>query len=179
LRAVPRTESIAVNESLERNMPSDSTVPWREIVARSLDWQEAHATFDAAVADLLPRQRGVRPEGFPHSAWELLEHIRIAQEDLADFMESPDYQAPKWPDDYWPTSPAPPSESAWEESIAAVKRDRQRLKDIAMRPDLDLTARIPWGDGQTRLRTILVAVDHTAYHVGQLVAVRRLIGAWG
>ncbi len=160
-------------------MVTDPMTPWRDIVARSLDWQEAHATFDAAVADLSPGLRGVRPDGFPHSAWELVEHIRIAQEDLADFMESPAYQAPKWPDDYWPPSPVPPSESAWERSIDAVRRDRQRLKDFALRPGFDLTAPIPWGDGQTYLRTILVAVDHAAYHVGQVVAVRRLIGAWG
>lgn len=160
-------------------MVTDPMTPWRDIVARSLDWQEAHATFDAAVADLSPGLRGVRPDGFPHSAWELVEHIRIAQEDLADFMESPAYQAPKWPDDYWPPSPVPPSESAWAHSIDAVRRDRQRLKDIALRPGFDLTAPIPWGDGQTYLRTILVAVDHAAYHVGQVVAVRRLIGAWG
>ena len=159
-------------------MTSDWTIAWREIVARSLDWQEAHATFDAAVADLAGPLRGRRPTGFPHSVWELVEHIRIAQEDLADFMESASYRHIKWPDDYWPVSPEPASDEAWQASIAAVLHDRQRLKDIAMHPSLDLTARIPWGDGQTYLRTILVAVDHTAYHVGQIIVARRLLGAW-
>lgn len=159
-------------------MVTDPTFPWRDIVARSLDWQEAHATFDAAVAGLPADLRGRRPEGFPHSAWELVEHIRIAQEDLADFMESADYPHLKWPDEYWPSDPSPPSAVAWDASIAAVLRDRQRLKDVAMRPNLDLAGRIPWGDGQTYLRTILVAVDHTAYHVGQIIAVRCLLGAW-
>ena len=150
----------------------------RAIVAKSLDWQEAHATFDAAVADLAPDLRGMRPGNFPHSCWELLEHIRIAQEDLADFMERADYHQYKWPDEYWPSNPAPPSEKAWDDSIAAVLRDREHLKEITMRESIDLTAKIPWGNGQTYLRTILVAVDHTAYHVGQILAVRKLLGAW-
>ena len=150
----------------------------REIVARSLSWEEAHATFDKAVANLAVDLRGKRPADFPHSCWELLEHIRIAQEDLADFMERADYHQYKWPDEYWPSNPAPPSEKAWDDSIAAVLRDREHLKEITMRESIDLTAKIPWGNGQTYLRTILVAVDHTAYHVGQILAVRKLLGAW-
>lgn len=159
-------------------MTTDTMKAVRAIVASSLDWQEAHATFDAAVADFPSGLRGRRPDGFPHSAWELMEHIRIAQEDLADFMEDANYRVMKWPDDYWPATPAPASGKAWEESIAVVRRDRDRIKEIAMRPTIDLTAKIPWGTGQTYLRTILVAVDHTAYHVGQVIAVRRLLGAW-
>lgn len=159
-------------------MTTDTMKAVRAIVASSLDWQEAHATFDAAVADFPSGLRGRRPDGFPHSAWELIEHIRIAQEDLADFMEDANYRVMKWPDDYWPVTPAPASGKVWEESIAVVRRDRDRIKEIAMRPTIDLTAKIPWGTGQTYLRTILVAVDHTAYHVGQVIAVRRLLGAW-
>jgi uncharacterized damage-inducible protein DinB len=150
---------------------------WRSIVASSLDWGEAHATFDHAVADLPDDQRGRRPEGFPHSPWELVEHIRLTQADLLDFLSNADYTAPKWPEDYWPSAPAP-SGRAWEESIAAVRQDRESIKQLALREDIDLTERIPWGEGQTFLRTILVAVDHTSYHVGQLIAVRRLLGAW-
>jgi uncharacterized damage-inducible protein DinB len=161
-----------------KTMATDPMHAVRTIVASSLDWQEARATFDAAVANFPPELRGRRPEGFPHSAWELVEHIRIAQEDLADFMERADYHQLKWPDEYWPTSPEPPSADAWDKSIAAVLRDREHLKEIAMRPATDLAAKIPWGTGQTYLRTILVAVDHAAYHVGQLIAVRRLLGAW-
>jgi hypothetical protein len=159
-------------------MTTDAIKAVRAIVASALDWQEAHATFDAAVADFPSDLRGRRPEGFPHSAWELVEHIRITHEDLADFMEDANYRVMKWPDDYWPATPAPSSGKAWEQSIAAVRRDRDRIKDMAMRPSIDLTAKIPWGTGQTYLRTILVAVDHTAYHVGQVIAVRRLLGAW-
>ena len=157
---------------------SDELTQIREIVARSLSWEEAHATFDAAVANLAVDLRGTRPDNFPHSVWELVEHIRIAQEDLADFMERADYHQYKWPDEYWPSNPAPPSEKAWGDSIAAVLRDREHIREITMRESIDLTAKIPWGNGQTYLRTILVAVDHTAYHVGQILAVRKLLGAW-
>jgi hypothetical protein len=165
-----------MNEQTAMNSTEMQAV--RAIIASSLDWQEAHATFDAAVANFPAHLRGTRPADFPHSGWELLEHIRIAQEDLADFMERADYHVIKWPDDYWPTSPEPPSGAAWEESIAAVLRDREHIKEIALRPSIDLAAKIPWGTGQTYLRTVLVAVDHTAYHVGQIIAVRRLLGAW-
>lgn len=156
----------------------DATESWRAILASSLDWRQAHATFDDAVAGLSAELRGRRPDGFPHSAWELLEHIRLAQADLLAFMQNTSYAAPKWPDDYWPSDLAPPNDSAWNESIAAVRRDCDEFKAIATRPTLDLTAKIPWGDGQTYLRTLLIAMDHTAYHVGQLIAVRQLLGAW-
>ncbi len=156
----------------------NTTQPWQAIVASSLAWREAHATFDDAVAGLSAELRGRRPAGFPHSAWELLEHIRLAQADLLAFMQDASYSAPKWPDDYWPSNPAPPDDTAWDESIAAVQRGREELKAIATSPTLDLTAKVPRGNGQTYLRTILVVMDHTAYHVGQLIAVRQVLGAW-
>lgn len=159
-------------------MVVDPLQPLRVILASSLDWHEAHATFEQAVANFPVALRGQRPAGFPHSGWELLEHIRIAQDDLADFMERADYHRLDWPDDYWPATPEPPAADAWDQSIAAIRRDRERIKEVAMRPTTDLAASIPWGTGQTWLRTILVAVDHTSYHVGQLIAVRRLLGAW-
>ena len=152
--------------------------PWRTIVASSLDWREAHATLDDAVAGLDSNLRGRRPEHFPHSAWELLEHIRRAQSDLLAFMRDSGYSAPKWPDDYWPSETAPADDKAWDESIANVRRDRAAMKAMAMDPTLELTDGIPWGNGQTYLRTILLAADHSAYHVGQLIAVRRMLGAW-
>ena len=150
----------------------------RSILAAALGWREARVGFETAVADLPPALRGRRPGGYPHSPWELLEHVRLAQADLVAFMEDPSYVAPPWPEGYWPPSPAPPSGDAWDASVAAVLADRERLQAIAQRPTLELGARIPWGDGQTYLRTLLVALDHASYHVGQLVAVRRLLGAW-
>jgi len=155
-----------------------ATDSWRDIVASSLDWHEAHATFDDAVAGLSAELRGRRPDHYPHSPWELVEHIRITQADLIAFMQNASYTAPDWPADYWPPDPAPPSADDWDQSIASVRRDRAELQAIATRPSLDLSAKIPWGDGQTYLRTILVAVDHAAYHVGQLITVRRMLDAW-
>ena len=159
-------------------MAEDATERWRAIVASALDWREAHTPIDAAASDLPAPLRARRPVGLPYSPWELVEHIRRTQADLLDFMVNAGYTAPAWPADYWPATSAPPTDAAWEESLAAIREDRARLQELARRPDLDLTARIPWGEGQTYLRTILVAVDHTAYHVGQLVAVRRLLAAW-
>lgn len=151
---------------------------WRPIVASSIDWKQAHATFDDAVADLPSELRGRRPDHFPHSAWELVEHIRLAQSDLISFMRNPSYEAPKWPDGYWPSEQAPSNSDEWENSIAAVGNDRAELQAITTDPALDLTSNIPWAKDRTYLRTILVATDHMSYHVGQLIAVRRLLGAW-
>ena len=159
-------------------MAEHGAEPWRAIVASALDWQQAHATFDAAVADVPEELRGRRPAQLPYSPWELVEHIRRTQADLLDFMTNAKYSAPEWPKDYWPGTPTPPSDAAWDESIAAVRHDRARLKEFAERAAIDLTSRIPWGEGQTYLRTILVAIDHAAYHVGELIVVRRLLGAW-
>jgi hypothetical protein len=152
---------------------------WRAIVASSLGWEEAHASLDNAVKGLAPALRAKRPDGYPHSPWELVEHIRITQGDLLDFCRNPDYvEKLEWPRDYWPTSPGPESSDAWDKSIADYKRDREAFVRFTTETELDLTARIPRGKGQTYLRTILVAVDHASYHVGQLVSVRRLLGAW-
>jgi hypothetical protein len=150
----------------------------RTIIASALDWKEAHAGFDRAVAGLPEALRGRRPERYPHAPWELVEHVRLTQADLVAFLEDATYTAPNWPEGYWPDGPAPPTPESWDEAVAAVRSDRERLRTLALRPAIDLGAKIPWGDGQTYGRTILVAVDHTAYHVGQIVAVRRLLGAW-
>jgi hypothetical protein len=151
--------------------------PARAIIAAVIDSQEAHVAFDRAVADLPEALRGRRPVDYPHSPWELLEHIRLAQADLVAFMEDPGYRAPKWPEDYWPPSPLPPSPTAWNEAVVSVRRDRDRLRRLAMETH-DLSAAIPWGGRKTYLRTLLLAADHAAYHIGQLVAVRRMLGAW-
>jgi uncharacterized damage-inducible protein DinB len=152
---------------------------WRAIVASSLGWEEGHASVESAAKNLARALRGERPTGYPHSPWELVEHIRITQRDLLDFCQNPDYvEELEWPRDYWPSSPKPPSSDAWDKSIADYKRDREAFARFTTETDLDLTAKIPRGKGQTYLRTILLAVDHASYHVGQLVAVRRLLGAW-
>lgn len=152
--------------------------PWRAALARPLAWREAHATFDDAVADLPAALRGRRVDGVPHSAWELVEHIRFTQRDILDFCRDPHYHEPKWPDDYWPRDPAPPSDDAWDASLAAYRADRDALVALAERDVPDLLATIPHGSGQTYVREVLLVVDHTAYHVGQLVILRRMLGAW-
>ena len=152
---------------------------WRAIVASSLGWEEGHSSLDSAAKGLAPALRGERPEGYPHSPWELVEHIRITQRDLLDFCRDPEYvEKLEWPRDYWPTSPGPPSPAAWDETIAGYKSDRDAFARFTTETNIDLTAKIPHGKGQTYLRTILLAVDHASYHVGQLVSVRRLLGAW-
>ena len=152
---------------------------WRTIVASSLDWEQAHAALESALKGLAPEQRGKRPTGFPHSVWDLLEHIRITQRDLLEFVQNPSYEEKlEWPKDYWPATSAPASEKAWNECIAGWRKDRMALERFTTDSDIDLTTKIPHGTGQTYLRTVLVAVDHASYHIGQIVAVRQLIGAW-
>jgi hypothetical protein len=114
----------------------------------------------------------------PYSAWQLLEHLRIAQHDILDFCRNPHYTEMKWPDDYWPSSPTPPSARAWNESIRQFRADRDGLRELALDRSIDLNAKIPHGSGQTYLREIVLVADHTAYHVGELVLLRRLLGAW-
>ena len=148
----------------------------RELVAKLLAWEDAHVGFDAAVAGIGEQDRGRRAAA--HSPWELVEHIRIAQHDILDFSRNRNYEEMEWPKDYWPPTPAPPSAAAWDESLAAFRRDRDALKQMALDASVDLTQKIPHGDGQTYLRELLLVADHTAYHVGQLVMVRQALGIW-
>ena len=151
----------------------------RHSLARLLEWEDAHVGFDTAIEDIPEALRGQQPSGLPYSPWQLLEHIRLAQADILEFCRDPAYRERRWPDDYWPEAPTPPSTEAWERSVAQVRRDRQALQAMATDTALDLLATIPQGSGQTYLRELLLVADHTAYHVGQLVVVRRLLGDWG
>jgi uncharacterized damage-inducible protein DinB len=150
----------------------------RDLLGRLLSWEDAHATLDAAVAGIPADLRGRQPAGVPYSPWQLVEHLRIAQHDILDFCRNADYEELNWPADYWPSSAAPPSAAAWDESIAQFRADRLALQQLAADERVDLAARIPHGSGQTYLRELLLAADHAAYHIGQLVLVRRLLGAW-
>jgi len=138
----------------------------------------AHATFDAAIKGIPPSLRGKRPRGAEHSPWEILEHMRIAQWDILEFSRNAEYRSPDWPSGYWPQTPAPPDENAWDKSIRAFRRDRKAMCDFAADPSIDLYAKIPHGDGQTILREALLVAGHNSYHLGELVLVRRLLGAW-
>jgi hypothetical protein len=150
----------------------------RDHLVRLLDWRDARVEYDAAVDGIGPEHRRKSAPGLPYSPWQLIEHIRIAQNDILDFCVNASYREKTWPDDYWPSDPGPPSDAAWDESIAAYVRDRDALKQMVRDPKIDLTAKIPHGAGQTYLREVLLVADHTSYHVGQIVLVRRLLGIW-
>jgi len=139
---------------------------------------QAHATFDDAVADFPAAKRGVVPEGLPYSAWQLLEHLRIAQRDILEFSTNEDgrYEELKWPEGYWPKEAEPPSANAWEESIAAIKEDLSEFEKLVEKGDMHTP--FAWGQGQNLLREVLLVADHSAYHVGELIMLRRLLGIW-
>ncbi|MBI2956306.1 MAG: DinB family protein [Acidobacteria bacterium] len=149
----------------------------RQQLAKLLRSREAHLGFHSVIRGWPEKLRGVRPRGAPHTAWQLLEHIRICQWDILDFCRNPDYQWLAF-EDYWPKQPAPPSRAAWEKSLRAFRADQKAMEKLVLNPKTDLFAPIPWGQGQTILREALLVADHNAYHLGQLVLLRRLLGAW-
>jgi hypothetical protein len=165
----------------EREMAKKKESPDKLLRAQIVEFLNgggAHATFDEAVKDMPEQLRGTKPKDYPHSAWMLLEHLRIAQSDILDFSRNPKYKALKWPDEYWPQQEAPPSAAAWNKSIQQFRKDLKAMQELVENPKTDLYARIPWGEGQTVLREALLLADHNAYHIAQLVDVRRLLGAW-
>ena len=139
----------------------------------------AHVSFEKAIAGLPMEARGARPQGLDLTAWRLLEHLRIAQWDILEFSRDAKHVSPSWPSGYWPQTDSPPDAAAWEKSLQAFRADLERMQKLISNPKSDLLARIPHGDGQTLLREALLIVDHNAYHVGQLVLLRRLLGVWG
>ncbi len=153
--------------------------PLREHLVQLLEGGHAHATFDQAIHGFPAGHAGERPPGSPHSAWELLEHMRIAQNDILRFCQSADHQSPAWPSGYWPASPAPQRADQWQASQRSFRDDLAKFLAMVRDPAADLYQKIPWGDGQTLLREALLIADHNSYHLGQLVLVRRLLGAWG
>jgi len=150
----------------------------REYLGRALDWHEAHVHWKKTVQDIPVRDQGKRPKGAPHSPWELLEHMRIATWDILEFSRDPKHKSPDWPSGYWPEKPAPPNAAAWQKSVKALEHDLQEMRKLVKDPKTDLLAPIVGGSGQTILREALLIADHNAYHLGQLVLVRRLLGCW-
>jgi hypothetical protein len=138
----------------------------------------AHIDFERGLAGLPAELRGVKPPGLPFTAWRQLEHMRIAQWDILEFSRNPRHVSPKWPEGYWPATDAPPDDAAWDRSVKAFRADLKAMEGLVANPLTDLLALIPHGDGQTILREALLAADHNAYHLGQLVLLRRLLGAW-
>jgi hypothetical protein len=138
----------------------------------------AHLNFDKAVAGLQAKLRGAKPAGVPHTPWRLVEHMRLAQWDILEFSRNPRHVSPEFPEGYWPQGDAPPNSKAWDASIKAFRKDLKGMEKLVDDPKTDLFARIPHGDGQTILREAMLVADHNAYHLGQLVVIRRMLGAW-
>lgn len=145
----------------------------RKQLRQLLDWDNAHIRFDDAVKDVPPEIRGRRPAGGPHSPWELLEHLRIAQSDILEYTRDEQHASPDFPAGYWPATPEPPSAEAWDASVAAYRADLRAFEALVSDESVDLFQ--PNKDGKTPLREALLAADHNAYHLGQLVIVKRLL----
>ncbi len=151
----------------------------REHLVELLRGGQAHVSFDDAVNGFPLELIGIRPDGSPHSAWELLEHMRIALDDIVRFSQSGDHKSPPWPKGYWPSFPEPKDQQEWHNSVRAIRESMTAFEALLRDPGQDLFRKFPWGEGQTLLREALLIADHNAYHLGQLVFVRRLLGGWG
>jgi hypothetical protein len=160
------------------NVKIDQDRSLRQHLVDLLKGGNAHAKFDDVIGGLPPKLRGQKPSGLPHSPWMLLEHLRLAQWDILEFSRNSKHTSPAWPEGYWPPTDTPPSSGAWDTSIKNFRKDLKAVQDLVTNPKTDLHARIPWGEGQTILREALLVADHNAYHLAQLVDVRRLLGAW-
>ncbi len=154
----------------------DSSI--REHILSLLKGGNAHAIFEQAVKDFPEKLRGVKPDKLPYSAWQLLEHLRIAQWDILEFSRDPKHRSPDFPEGYWPKTEAPPTKDAWEKSIKQIQSDLKEMEKLVKDPKTDLYAKIPHGDGQTILREALLIADHNAYHIAEIIMVRRLLGCW-
>jgi hypothetical protein len=150
----------------------------REHLRKLLSGHEAHVNWASALKGLPRRLRGGKPTGAPHSAWELLEHTRIAQWDILEFCRNPKHVSPEWPSGYWPKLVSPASVGEWDHSVKSLERDLRSMVRLVMNPKTDLAAAIPHGSGQTILREALLVADHNSYHLGQFVQLRRLLGSW-
>ena len=150
----------------------------RELLLEQLSGRNAHVDFQKAVEGLPMSELGKKPEQFPHTIWELVEHIRIAQHDIVAFSKDPEYESPEWPEGYWPDSEKPDSIEAWEESLDTVKKDHRAMKDLIKDENNDLLTPLEHGDGQTLFREAMLVVDHNSYHIGQIVQMRRVMDTW-
>ncbi len=157
---------------------ADPNKALREHVLYLLGGGGAHADSLKAIAGIPAELRGAKPHGAPHSAWELVEHMRLAQWDILEFSRNATNVSPEWPEGYWPRSAAPPDDAAWEKSVRQFRADLRAMEKLVEDPATDLLARIPHGEGQTVLREALLVADHNAYHTGELVFLRRMLGNW-
>jgi len=157
-------------------MASEKTT--RELLLEQLGGRNAHVDFDQAVQGLTYKQTGIKVEGLPHTIWELIEHIRIAQADILEFCKNPDYEELDWPEDYWPESSMPESKRQLETSVQAVREGIEEMRNILQDQKNNLQKPFEHGSGQTLFREAMLIVDHNSYHIGQIVQIRRLLGSW-
>ncbi|MEL7833150.1 DinB family protein [Fodinibius sp. Rm-B-1B1-1] len=150
----------------------------RTLLLEQLEGRNTHVAFDQAIQGLTFKQVGIRVEGIPHTIWELIEHIRIAQDDILEFCKNPDYEDLDWPDEYWPAESKPESKEAFEQSLQLVRDGINEMRELIMDPTNNLQRPFDHGDGQTLFREAMLIVDHNAYHIGQIVLIRRLLGSW-
>ncbi len=162
---------------MNKSAPEDQST-LREHILYLLEGGGAHLSFEKALAGLPAKLQGTRPRGAPHSPWEIVEHLRIAQWDILEFSINPKHVSPAWPEGYWPGDPAPASAGAWQRAVRDFSHDLEAMQKLVADPTTDLFIPIPHGSGQTILREALLVADHNAYHLGELVLVRRLLGAW-
>lgn len=156
----------------------DRDASLRKHLLKLLEGKQAHTDFETAFAKIPEEIRGSKPPGSPHSAWQLLEHLRITQWDILEFSRNPGHVSPKWPEGYWPKEDAPPQKESWEGSLAGFRSDLEAFRKLVEDPATNLYAPIPGGTGQTVLREAMLIADHNAYHLGQVVLIRRLLKAW-
>ena len=150
----------------------------RNQLVKLLTRSEAHQSLEDALRDLPPTLRGVVPDKLPYSIWQLVDHIRITQHDILEFSRDPAYQSPPWPEGYWPKEVAPADDATWDDTLTRIRQDRDAFIGLLQDPQHDLYEPFPHGDGQNLLREALLIADHTAYHVGEIIVIRRLLGAW-
>jgi uncharacterized damage-inducible protein DinB len=147
----------------------------RKQLVTSISGRESHIDFGSALGDFPPELRGVKPSGAPHTAWQLLEHMRIAQHDILEFSRDPKYKSPKWPDEYWPKTQAPPDAKAWDASVEAFQDDARELDNLIQDAQQDLFKPFPHGDGHNLLREALLVATHNSYHLGQIVFLKKML----
>ena len=172
--AIARAKKTGAKKTPQPSTVADKAV--REHLLYLLSGGGAHADFDAAMGDWPVQLAGVKVANFPHTAWMLLEHMRIAQWDILEFSRNPRHRSPAWPEGYWPESEAPASEQAWKSAMTEFKKDLRAVQQLVANTRTDLYAKLPWADGQTILREALLVADHNAYHLGQLVMLRKCMG---
>jgi DinB superfamily len=168
----------AKNASKKKSSAPGNDAALREHLVNLLKSGGAHVQFSDAIEGFPAAKRGAFVEGLPHTGWQLLEHLRIAQWDILEFSRNPKHVSPGFPEGYWPKTPVPPDEGAWDKSVAAFEKDLQEMIKLVKNPKSDLYAKIPHGEGQTILREALLVADHNSYHLGQLVDLRRALRAW-